>query len=74
MADVSTYVLETKIQILEDRIKAIEQARLDELKRKTEAQRHKNELWMRWTTFGIVLVVAVAWAVLLTLIATGHTR
>jgi hypothetical protein len=74
MTEVSTYALDQRIRILEDRIKAIEKARLDEMKRKLEQEHRKTERLMRGMTFGFVLVAAVAWAVMLTLIATGHTR
>ena len=49
------------MRILEGRIETLEQARLDELKRKAEQEREKTERLHRWMTFGFMLVTAVAW-------------
>jgi len=72
MADVSTYELDQRIGIIERRIETIEQRHLDDLKRNAEREKHKTEVLMRSMTFGLVLIAAVAWTVMITLAVTGN--
>jgi hypothetical protein len=72
MTDVSTYDLSYKLKNLQDRVERIEKERLEELEQSNERMRRKNEAFMRWSLFGIILIAAIVWSVVITLLATGH--
>lgn len=67
MTDVTTYEIGQKVRLLEGRVERIEQDRLKELEERAERMRQKNDAFMRWSLFGIILVAAVAWTVVIML-------
>jgi len=66
VTDVSTYDLSYKLQNLEGRVERIEQARLEEQQRERERRRQRDDALWRWFCFGMVLILAIAWTVILT--------
>lgn len=72
MTDVTTYEIDHKVRRLEYRVERIEKDRLQELEQRNERMRQKTEAIMRWFTFGMVLIGAIAWTVVITLAISGR--
>jgi hypothetical protein len=66
VTDVSTYDLSYKLQNLQDRVERIEQARLEEQPRERERRKRRDDALWRGFMFAMTLVLAVIWAVILT--------